>query len=43
MSNITYDYINDYIREITPESLGILGDRKRRKETDLPIIQKRSS
>ena len=42
MSNITYDYINDYIREITPESLGILGRIEREaKETDLPIIQKK--
>ena len=41
MSDIIYDYINDYIREIIPDSSGLLGQIEREAEkTDLPIISK---
>ncbi|HQD51404.1 MAG TPA: O-methyltransferase, partial [Defluviitaleaceae bacterium] len=41
MSDIIYDYINDYIREIIPDSSGLLGQIEREaEETDLPIISK---
>ncbi|NLK20893.1 MAG: O-methyltransferase [Epulopiscium sp.] len=41
MSEINYDYINEFIREIIPKDLGILGKIEREaKETNLPIVQK---
>lgn len=41
MSEINYDYINTFIREMIPKKEGILGDIEREATiSDLPIIQK---